>query len=213
MSRSLISNEPIKTCKICFDKIEKPDFFFLVKRDICLCSKCRKLFKPKFVSFNVININALAIYNYDNQIKTYLYQFKGCFDYELFDTFLERYYKPLSILYSGYTIVPIPSHENDDKNRGFNHVEEIFSRLSLPMVKALRKTAQIKQSDQSKNDRKNIKKYMELIPLPQLAGKKILLVDDVYTTGSTMKAAIELVKKLKPKDIKVLVLSKVEKGI
>ena len=56
--------------------------------------------------------------------------------------------------------------------------------------------------------RRDISKYMELIDRPDLFNKKILLVDDVYTTGSTMKAAIDLVKQLHPKKIKVLVISK-----
>ena len=39
-------------------------------------------------------------------------------------------------------------------------------------------------------------------------GKKILIVDDVYTTGSSMAAAISLVKQGKPKKIQVLVVAK-----
>ena len=38
--------------------------------------------------------------------------------------------------------------------------------------------------------------------------KNILIVDDVFTTGSTIRAAIDLVKQAKPKNIKVLVMAK-----
>ena len=41
-----------------------------------------------------------------------------------------------------------------------------------------------------------------------LTNKKILIVDDVMTTGSTVKHAIEIIKKKKPKIIKVLILAK-----
>ena len=37
--------------------------------------------------------------------------------------------------------------------------------------------------------------------------KKVLIVDDVCTTGSTIKAMIKLLNSKKPKQIKVLVLS------
>jgi len=41
-----------------------------------------------------------------------------------------------------------------------------------------------------------------------LSKSRVLIVDDIYTTGSTMKAAINLVEKLNPKEIRVLVLAK-----
>jgi predicted amidophosphoribosyltransferase len=35
-----------------------------------------------------------------------------------------------------------------------------------------------------------------------------LIVDDVYTTGSSVKAAISLIKKYNPKEIRVLTVAK-----
>lgn len=166
------------------------------------------MFKPKFTKFKVKGYEALAIYDYDETIKNYLYQFKGCFDYELKDIFLERYKKILKFRFRNYILVPIPSFSEDDKKREFNHVIEIFNLVKTDMANILRKTEHYKQSDHSANDRNQVKKFLEISPLPQYFNKKILLVDDVYTTGSTMKACIELVKTLNPKDIKILVLSK-----
>ena len=37
--------------------------------------------------------------------------------------------------------------------------------------------------------------------------KKILIVDDILTTGSTIKRAIKLIKELKPKCIKVVTIA------
>lgn len=104
--------------------------------------------------------------------------------------------------------MPIPSFYLDDERRGFNHVFEIFKYLKLPMIKILEKTDAFKQANHSSKDRTNIHKYLKLINGDNLFGKKVLIVDDVYTTGSTMKAAIKLVESLHPKDIKILVLSK-----
>ena len=155
-----------------------------------------------------MNIDCLAIYNYDENIKSLLYQFKGCHDYELDPVFLYRYAFELSIMYHNYVIVPIPSYQEEDEKRGFNHVREIFSLLNLKMMDILVKTANVKQADLSKEERKNISKYLKVKENVDLSGKKVLIVDDVFTTGGTMSAAINLIKGLHPKKIKVLVMSK-----
>ena len=49
------------------------------------------------------------------------------------------------------------------------------------------------------------KKPVEEMVLPPI---KVLIVDDVYTSGSTINAMIKLVKKAHPKSIKILILSK-----
>lgn len=163
---------------------------------------------PKYIEFNVKTYNALSIYVYDETIKTYLYQLKGCYDIEIYQCFLERYCRELRLLYRNYIVIPVPSSEDDDKIRGFNHVEMIFSILKLPIYKVLHKNGNYKQADHDAEGRKRIKQYLTIDKIPQLKGKKILIVDDVYTTGSTMRACVELVESLCPKQIKILVLSK-----
>ena len=150
----------------------------------------------------------VVIYKYDSTIKTYLYQFKGCFDYELYPVFLFRFKFMLHFMYRDYYIVPAPSYKEDDEKRGFNHVEMIYSVLNLKILKLFIKTEHHKQTDCTRNERSEIYKYMKVNSNVDVKGKKILLVDDVFTTGSTMKSMIKLLKQLKPSKIKILVLSK-----
>ena len=109
--------------------------------------------------------------------------------------------------YFGYYIVCIPSSLEDDKKRGFNHVEEIFKLLNLNHINVLRKKFAFKQSDLPKKEREKIIDKLEVIDGFKIKDKKILLVDDVLTTGSSIKSAIRLITKYHPKDIKVLVLA------
>ena len=127
------------------------------------------------------------MYDYDDLIQSTLYQFKGCFDIELSGVFLDYFRWYLHFKYLDYVIVPAPSSKENDSERGFNHVIEIFKHLRLK--------------------RKNIKDILAIKNV-NLTNKKILIVDDVCTTGSTIKAMIELVKSKHPKTIKVLVMSK-----
>ena len=172
-----------------------------------ICEGCLNKFKPVLNKFKIGDINAYHLYFYNDFVKENLYQFKGCFDIELAPTFLEFYIPFLRIKYFGYTIIPAPSFSESDDERGFNHVVKIFSYLKLPILSCIEKTKKIKQSDLSSDERKNVKDYLK-INFVDITKKKILIVDDVYTTGSTIKAMIELVQSLHPKKIKVLVMSK-----
>lgn len=147
------------------------------------------------------------IYDYDEEVQKNLYQFKGCFDYELAGVFLDYFRVYLFIKYFGYVLVPAPSAIDADKERGFNHVVEIFKTLHLKMNCCIHKTSNTKQSDLNAEERKKIKDNL-VIDDVSFYKKKVLIVDDVYTTGSTVKAMIDLVKSKNPKKIKVLVMSK-----
>ena len=104
----------------------------------------------------------------------------------------------------------MPSYFRDDEERGFNHVEEIFSELKLPMLKVLIKNKKHKQSDLGYFERHKVKDVLEVVDGERIKNKNILIVDDICTTGSSLSAAIELIKKFEPKSIKILVIAKRE---
>lgn len=199
---------PMRVCKICFHDFYDDSLIHLANSKLCVCKNCLKEIQGKFLKFDVDGVPAISIYDYDDRIQSLLYQFKGCYDYELRDVFLIRYYRELSLRYKNYVVVPIPSFSEDDEEREFNHVVEIFRLLNLQMLFLLKKTARVKQANSTSKQRKDIHKYLQLVDRPDLSNKKILIVDDVYTTGSTMKAAIALIRQLNPKKIRVLVISK-----
>ena len=124
------------------------------------------------------------------------------------DIFLNLFIKELKIYFSGYKVIPIPSYKKDDELRGFNHVVEVFKMIGLDVLQIIEKTEHFKQAEKSAKERQSIKKYLQLNTEKSLKKDRVLIVDDIYTTGSTMKAAINLVEKLNPKEIKVLVLAK-----
>ena len=196
-------------CKICFKPIEQFSLHSILFDKPTICHKCFESFNPVLQRFSIQNVDALHLFYYDDVIKEKLYQLKGCFDIELATIFLEYYLPYLKIKYHGYTLIPAPSYIDSDKERGFNHVEEIFRSLKIPMLPCVHKTKDVKQADLSSKDREKIKEVL-VIDDVNLSGKKILIVDDVYTTGSTAKAMIELIKTKNPKRIKCLFLSKVK---
>ena len=199
-----------RVCKICFKDIKDNSINSFLGRKYSLCPKCYEKLEPKFVNFKVDGIQGVAIYEYNEDLKGLIYQFKGCYDYELREIFLDRFKMVLKLKFYDYLAVPAPSYKDDDLVRQFNHVEEASKGLNIPILKVIEKTERVKQSDRHKNERSDIGSYLRINTDKSLKGKKVLLVDDIYTTGSTIKACLKLLKTLQPKKIKVLVLCKVK---
>jgi len=90
-------------------------------------------------------------------------------------------------------IISVPMHETSVRKRGYNQseliAEHIASYYSTPLVvKNLVKTREtLAQSKLDKKDRiQNLKDAFKTTSKKELVGKKILLVDDILTTGSTV---------------------------
>ena len=180
----------------------------ILNEKIPICRTCQNEMRPKFIKLKAEGHNATSIYDYNPFIKKLIYQYKGCYDYELNKAFISMFAKEIKLRYSSYVVIPVPSYKKEDEERGFNHVVEIYKNLGLEMLDVLEKTEKHKQAISTVNSRHKVYKYLALSAHPDLRKKKVLLVDDVYTTGSTIKSAINLVEKLNPKRIEVLVIAK-----
>ncbi len=99
------------------------------------------------------------------------------------------------------TVVPVPMHEKKKKSRGYNQAELMAKylaiRMGLPMdTKSLirGKKTQVMAKLSAHERRQNMFEAFEVALPENFAGKKILLVDDVYTTGSTADGCAKALK-------------------
>jgi ComF family protein len=95
-------------------------------------------------------------------------------------------------------LVPVPLHPKKERKRGYNQSEQIacgFSAvLRRPVVSNVlyRQTQTDTQTHKSAYERRlNVEKAFAVRDPYTLAGKHILLVDDVITTGATSASCIE----------------------
>jgi ComF family protein len=189
-------------CNICRTKIiyiEEPT-----------CKKCGKPLENEIAEFcydcirkEHVYDSGKAVFAYQGVIKESLYRFKYSDkrDYAYF------YAAETVERYGGWiknrgidAIVPIPLHKKRKKQRGYNQAE-LYARflgdlMDLPvytkMLVRLENTKPQKNLNDTerKNNLKKAFKYTGNI----VQSKCILLVDDIYTTGSTMDAAAEELK-------------------
>lgn len=206
----MISIEKIKYCKLCFEPIKGMGILDLLMQNPLICEKCQKKFAPIFSKFYIDGIKGMSIYDYDQTIREYLFQLKGAFDVEIAPIFLLPFARFLRFRYRKFILVPAPSSGESNLQRGFNHVQEIFSVLRLPIINVFKKTSVVKQVGLTYEQRQNIIKHIEIKDASRLQGKKVLLVDDVMTTGATLKAMIALLKRAGILKIEILVLSSIQ---
>lgn len=109
--------------------------------------------------------------------------------------------------------VPVPLHEDRLKERGFNQTEEIFRewliKKNIPLKNLLTRTqATPKLYDKSKGERQQILHgVFAATEQLDLRGKKILIVDDIYSTGTTVGECAKVLKSLGAESVRVLVFA------
>ena len=121
-----------------------------------------------------------------------------------------------SLLKKDDIIVPVPMHTERFCSRGFNQADVLAgnfakaagSRLS-PALQRVRATRP--QADCSEEERRdNLKgafRLEETVKTNDFKNRRIVLVDDVATTGSTLQLCANKLKELKPAEICALVVS------
>jgi ComF family protein len=204
-----------------------------------LCQDCQATLEiAKEHSTSITSKNLKDLYfalNYQSPlIKNLIQKFK-------YEPFIKELAKPLSFLIiehlqlldnkppfftlssinsqSEYILIPIPLDKRRLKSRGFNQAEEIAKELSsfltIPLIAdCLIKTKEtIPQVElRAEKRRENIKGVFLVKNKNLIKDKKILLVDDVYTTGSTMEEAARVLKIAGAKEIIGIVIARAKAG-
>ena len=105
--------------------------------------------------------------------------------------------EPARALAPADAIVPLPLHSARERERGYNQsallAAELGRILGLPVVPAVSRVRETQdQIGLSRGQRQRNVKDAFVCPRPELAaGRRLLLVDDVCTTGSTLLACAE----------------------
>ncbi len=120
-------------------------------------------------------------------------------------------------IWENSVLVPIPLDKKKLKERGYNQSEELAKELSKILQVSVISDCLIKvkhtnpQMELKKEEReKNLENAFQIKNPADLAGKKIFLVDDVYTTGSTMNECAKTLKLAGAKNVWGIVIAREE---
>ena len=115
--------------------------------------------------------------------------------------------------FAGEFIIPVPLHRSRQRERGFNQAELIANQLGLPVAPGIlkRRKNTPSQTGLSRNERKrNLASAFEVTR--EVKGR-VIVVDDVYTTGSTMNEIARTLKRAGAERVEVLTVARVANDI
>ena len=202
--------QEVELCQTCIAKI---NFVYenycnkcgkVVTEDTELCVDCQQ-YDRYFTTARAVGVYDAGLKEY---IKLFKYHNQRCLAKclaELMIVYINSFYSSKEFDLITY----IPLHKNRLQKRGFNQAlllaEEIADCFNLELGTLLmRDQSTIKQSKLSKLARlNNLKKQFKVINNNQIFDKKILLVDDIYTTGATVNQATKVLLAAKAKEEKI----------
>jgi ComF family protein len=116
-------------------------------------------------------------------------------------------------------LVPVPLHWRRRWQRGFNQSELLCQRLSelmkrpvLPALRRCRDTPSQTTLHSVTARLRNLRGAFELQRGVPVAGARLVLVDDVLTTGATLRSAAKVLQRAKAKSLDAMVLAIADPG-
>ena len=194
-----------------------------------LCYKCgRQILSSSSeycdtcMSYNFNFDKAFSLWPYNNTVKASLSNFKYKGRREFAEYYADKLYEHFHTALSKINIsavVPVPIHPERLKSRGYNQAELIAGilakKLNLPIItdylvrskntlaqKNLDPVSRRKNLKEAFRINKNSKFYTSQI-------KNVLLIDDIYTTGSTADACSAILKETGTEKVYVLCVASV----
>jgi len=201
-----------KQKKLCLSCIK---FFERLTNPLCtICStesssdKCFDCLEwaKKYTNQDILTKN-YSLFKYNDFAQAYLTKWKYQGDFILIDGIEELIgsYKQekLNFLDKTYKIIPIPLSKERLEERAFNQATLIGNLLGDVDESLLIRQNNDKQSKKTKQERINSSNPFKVT---RKITENILLVDDIYTTGSTLRHAAKLLKENGAKEVKSFTL-------
>jgi len=201
----------------------------VLEHQYCLCKKPRRVSSAKKCkkckSKNLSGLYCALNYQEKPLTKKLILQFKyKPFIKTLNETFADLIIKHIYLsenhpneIFKDSLVIPVPLIKKKLKYRGFNQSLEIAESLSkrTPLKKEFNNLIKIKntpsQTELSSEQRKeNVKNSFTCKNPERIKNRKIFLVDDVYTTGSTLEEASKTLKKAGAKKVWGIVIAREE---
>lgn len=183
-------------CASCYSKLEKISgnpscpCCSRLQETTEVCQDCQKWIKASKIE----SLNHKALYSYNAFAKEWMERYKFTGDIRVARMISEDLIKAVGRMSAIDMVVPIPVSNKSFQNRGFNQTEIMLKIAKIPYTNLLENTTT--EKNQSKKNRQERLESIQPFRRAEhnkesIKGKKVLVIDDVYTTGRTMIYAME----------------------
>ena len=150
-----------------------------------------------------------AFFHYNEAFQEWIHQYKFLGDYRLRKTFVPEliaFFKQ----HPDYLVCGIPLSQARYQTRGFNQVDALLEATGVATTVLLMKTEDTApQAGKNRVERLAAAQPFQATEAgKQIQGRKVLLVDDVYTTGRTLFHAAEILLPYQPAALQTLSLAR-----
>lgn len=185
-----------------------------------ICNKCnlklKKLLKLNTIYFKDKYFNSLTyLFKYEGIIREDLLQYKFWEKSYLYKFFSEIILNNCNLKNKYDIILPVPIHKKRNAKRGYNQSALIAKDIAKAMKIEYSNSILIKLTDNvpqsTLNQSQRIKNVLGIYNIKNaelIEEKRILLIDDIYTTGSTVNECAKILKQNGAEFIDVLVIAK-----
>jgi ComF family protein len=159
----------------------------------------------------------LRLGTFSDPLKTLIHQLKYNSRWSLAERLADRLMEQervRTLLNDTDVIAAVPLHRWKQFRRGYNQADLIAERLSQKMHKPLvRPAIRVRNTEsqthlRSRQERlQNLRNAFRLINPKLIADKRVLVIDDVTTTGATLQSLARTLKRAKPANLSALVVA------
>jgi ComF family protein len=174
-----------------------------------LCTVCRQ---------SLVNVDtAYSFGSYEGPLRNLIHLFKYAKVESLACPLSRLLIRSLPLEQRFDIVLAMPMHWRKRWERGFNQAEllakPVAKRYGLKLATNLRRKRHTKaQAGLTEAQRRENARGSFLIKRPEeLQGKRVLLIDDVFTTGATLRAAAAALKKAGAAHVSALTLARVDR--
>ena len=148
-----------------------------------------------------------ALYQYNEAMRQYMKAYKFNGDYLLRTVFNRELIQKVHTMAMDM-VVPVPVSHDTMLRRGFNQKLGLFEGVPYQVLLQVTQQQKAHQSQRDRAARLHRKQPFSIAVTKDLVDQRVLLVDDVYTTGNTLYHAATLLYQLGAKEVKSLSLAR-----